>query len=120
MQREKFSSRLGFILISAGCAIGLGNVYRFPIMTGSYGGALFVLIYIAFLLLMGLPIMTMELAVGRGSQRSIASSFDVLEKTGQKWHLLKYMGIAGNYLLMMFYTTISAWMVIYFVKGKGD
>ena len=115
-QREKFSSRLGFILISAGCAIGLGNVYRFPILTGSYGGALFVLIYIAFLLLMGLPIMTMELAVGRGSQRSIASSFDVLEKPGQKWHLLKFMGIAGNYLLMMFYTTISAWMFIYFWK----
>lgn len=115
-QREKFSSRLGFILISAGCAIGLGNVYRFPIMTGAYGGALFVLIYIGFLLLMGLPIMTMELAVGRASQRSIASSFDVLEKPGQKWHLLKFMGIAGNYILMMFYTTISAWMVIYLLK----
>jgi len=115
-QREKFSSRLGFILISAGCAIGLGNVYRFPILTGSYGGALFVLIYIGFLLLMGLPIMTMELAVGRGSQRSIASSFDVLEKPGQKWHWLKYTGMAGNYLLMMFYTVISAWMVIYFFK----
>lgn len=116
MQREKFSSRLGFILISAGCAIGLGNVYRFPIITGSYGGALFVLIYIGFLLLMGLPIMTMELSVGRASQRSIASSFDTLEKPGQKWHLLKFMGVAGNYLLMMFYTTISAWMVIYFFK----
>ena len=115
-QREKFSSRLGFILISAGCAIGLGNVYRFPILTGAYGGALFVLIYIAFLLLMGLPIMTMELSVGRASQRSIASSFDVLEKPGQKWHWLKFMGIAGNYLLMMFYTTISAWMFIYFWK----
>ncbi len=115
-QREKFSSRLGFILISAGCAIGLGNVYRFPILTGSYGGALFVLIYIAFLLLLGLPIMTMELSVGRASQRSIASSYDVLEKPGQKWHLAKYMGIAGNYLLMMFYTTISAWMVIYLLK----
>ncbi len=118
-QREKFSSRLGFILISAGCAIGLGNVYRFPIMTGAYGGALFVLIYLGFLLLMGLPIMTMELAVGRGSQRSIASSFDVLEKPGQKWHFLKFMGIAGNYILMMFYTVISAWMVIYFLKYAG-
>ena len=115
-QREKFSSRLGFILISAGCAIGLGNVYRFPIITGAYGGALFVLIYIAFLLLLGFPIMTMELAVGRASQRSIASSFDVLEKPGQKWHLLKYLGIAGNYLLMMFYTTISGWMLLYFGK----
>ncbi len=116
MNREKFSSRLGFILISAGCAIGLGNVYRFPILTGAYGGALFVLIYIGFLLLMGLPIMTMELSVGRASQRSIASSFDVLEKPGQKWHWLKFMGIAGNYLLMMFYTTITAWMFIYFWK----
>ncbi len=115
-QREKFSSRLGFILISAGCAIGLGNVYRFPIITGAYGGALFVLIYIVFLLLLGFPIMTMELAVGRASQRSIASSFDVLEKPGQKWHLLKYLGIAGNYLLMMFYTTISGWMLLYFGK----
>ncbi len=115
-QREKFSSRLGFLLISAGCAIGLGNVYRFPIITGAYGGALFVLIYIAFLLLLGLPIMTMELSVGRASQRSIATSFDTLEKPGQKWHLLKYMGIAGNYLLMMFYTVISGWMLIYFGK----
>lgn len=115
-KREKFSSRLGFILISAGCAIGLGNVYRFPIITGAYGGAVFVLIYIAFLVLLGIPVMTAELAVGRGSQRSIASSFDVLEKKGQKWHLMKYLGIAGNYLLMMFYTTISGWMIIYFLK----
>lgn len=114
--REKFASRLGFILISAGCAIGLGNVYRFPIITGAYGGGVFVLIYIAFLVLLGLPIMSAELAVGRASQRSIASSFDVLEKKGQKWHLMKYLGICGNYLLMMFYTVISGWMVIYFVK----
>ena len=114
--REKFSSRLGFILISAGCAIGLGNVYRFPITTGAYGGAFFVLIYIAFLVLLGIPVMTAELAVGRASQRSIASSYDVLEKKGQKWHLAKYLGIAGNYLLMMFYTTISGWMLIYFIK----
>lgn len=114
--REKFASRLGFILISAGCAIGLGNVYRFPIITGAYGGGVFVLIYIAFLVPLGLPIMSAELAVGRGSQRSIASSFDVLEKKGQKWHLMKYLGICGNYLLMMFYTVISGWMVIYFVK----
>ena len=115
-QREKFSSRLGFILISAGCAIGLGNVYRFPIITGAYGGALFVLIYIGFLLLLGLPVMTMELSVGRASQRSIASSFDVLQKPNQKWHWLKYMGVAGNYLLMMFYTVITCWMLIYFYK----
>ncbi len=116
MNRERLSSRLGFILLSAGCAIGLGNVYRFPIIAGSYGGALFVLIYIGFLILLGLPAMTAELAVGRASQRSIATSFDVLEKKGQKWHLMKYVGVAGNYLLMMFYTLISAWMVIYFWK----
>lgn len=116
MEREKFASRLGFLLISAGCAIGLGNVYRFPIITGAYGGALFVLFYIAFLVLLGLPVMTAELAVGRGSQRSIASSFDVLERKGQKWHWMKYMGIAGNYLLMMCYTTIAGWMLVYFCK----
>lgn len=116
MEREKFGSRLGFILISAGCAIGLGNVYRFPITTGAYGGAAFVLIYILFLLLLGLPVMLAELAVGRASQRSIATSFDVLEKPKQKWHLVKYIGVAGNYLLMMFYCTISCWMFIYFYK----
>jgi len=115
-QREKFSSRLGFILISAGCAIGLGNVYRFPIITGAYGGALFVLIYLAFLLLLGIPVMCTELAVGRASQKSIARSYDVLEKPGQKWHLAKYLGVGGNYLLMMFYTAISAWLIIYFFK----
>ena len=113
-QREKFGSRLGFLLISAGCAIGLGNVYRFPIITGAYGGALFVLIYLAFLLILGIPVMCMELSVGRASQRSIASSFEVLEKPGQKWHLMKYLGIAGNYLLMMFYVVIAGWMLIYF------
>ena len=116
MEREKFGSRLGFILISAGCAIGLGNVYRFPIITGSYGGAFFVLVYILFLIMLGIPAMTAELAVGRASQRSIASSFDVLEKPGQKWHLMKYVGIAGNYLLMMFYTVIAGWVLIYFCK----
>ena len=116
MQREKFSSRLGFLLISAGCSIGLGNVYRFPITTGGYGGAIFVLIYIAFLILLGIPAMTAELAVGRASGRSVATSFDVLERPGQKWHLMKYLGMGGNYLLMMFYTVISGWMVIYFIK----
>ncbi len=114
MNREKFGSRLGFILISAGCAIGLGNVYRFPIITGAYGGAVFVLFYIIFLLLLGIPAMTAELAVGRASQRSIASSFEKLEKRGQKWHFMKFIGIGGNYLLMMFYTVISGWMLIYF------
>ncbi len=116
MEREKLGSRLGFILISAGCAIGLGNVYRFPIITGAYGGAAFVLMYIAFLLLLGLPVMVAELAVGRASQRSIATSFDVLEKPKQKWHLMKYVGVGGNYLLMMFYCTISCWMLVYFYK----
>ena len=115
-QREKFGSRLGFILISAGCAIGLGNVYRFPIITGAYGGAIFVLIYLAFLLLLGIPVMCAELAVGRASQRSIATSFETLEKPGQKWHFMKFLGIGGNYLLMMFYTCISGWMIIYFLK----
>ena len=116
MEREKFKSRIGFLLVSAGCAIGLGNVYRFPIITGAYGGAFFVLIYIACLLLLGLPLMTAELAVGRASRRSIATSFDALEQPKQKWHWAKFMGIAGNYLLMMFYTTISGWMLIYFWK----
>jgi len=102
LEREKFGSRLGFILISAGCAIGLGNVYRFPITTGSYGGAFFVLIYIAFLLLLGIPVMTAELSVGRGSQKSIAGSFNALEKPGQKWHFMKYVGIGGNYLLILY------------------
>lgn len=120
-QREKFSSRLGFILISAGCAIGLGNVYRFPIITGAYGGAFFVLIYLFFLLLLGLPVMCAELAVGRASQRSIATSFDVLEKKGHKWHFMKYLGIGGNYLLMMCYTTIAGYMLTYLFKYiKGD
>lgn len=116
MQRERLGSRLGFILLSAGCAIGLGNVYRFPIWTGAYGGAFFVLIYLAFLLLLGLPVMVMEFSVGRASQRSIATSFDVLERKGQKWHLMKYLGIAANYMLMMFYTTITGWFCVYFVK----
>lgn len=114
--RERFSSRLGFILISAGCAIGLGNVWRFPYVVGKYGGAAFVLIYLFFLLALGLPIMVMEYAVGRASQKSAAMSFDVLEPKGSKWHLTKYLAIAGNYLLMMFYTTVGGWMLIYFVK----
>ncbi len=116
MQREKFSSRLGFLLISAGCAIGLGNVWRFPFITGKYGGAAFVLLYLVFLVLLGLPIMVMEFAVGRGSQKSVALSFDALEPKGTKWHLHKYPSLAGNYLLMMFYTTIAGWMLIYCYK----
>lgn len=116
MKREKFGSRLGFILISAGCAIGLGNVWRFPYITGAYGGAAFVLIYLFFPLVLGLPIMVMEYSVGRASQKSAALSFDKLEPKGTKWHWYKYGAMAGNYLLMMFYTTIGGWMLLYFVK----
>ena len=116
MEREKFSSRLGFILISAGCAIGLGNVWRFPYITGKYGGAAFVILYLFFLVILGLPIMVMEFSVGRASRKSAALSFDVLEPKGTKWHLYKYGAMAGNYLLMMFYTTIGGWMVLYFFK----
>lgn len=113
--QSQFSSRLGFILVSAGCAIGLGNVWRFPYITGRYGGAMFVLFYLLFLAILGLPIMLCELAVGRGSRKSIASSFDVLEPKGTRWHLYKYGAIAGNMLLMMFYTTISGWLAYYFL-----
>lgn len=121
MAREKFSSRLGFILISAGCAIGLGNVWRFPSIVGQNGGAAFVLIYAVFLLLLGLPIVVMEFAVGRASQKSAALSFDILEPAGSKWHYAKYLAIAGNYILMMFYTTVGGWMILYFFKMlRGD
>lgn len=114
--REKFSSRLGFLLISAGCAVGLGNVWRFPYITGQYGGAAFVLIYLVFLVLLGLPIMTMEFSVGRASQKSAAKSFEILEPEGTKWHFIKFVPLAGNYLLMMFYTTVGGWMLAYFFK----
>ena len=114
--RERFSSRLGFILISAGCAVGLGNVWRFPYITGQYGGAAFVLVYLIFLVLLGLPIMVMEFAVGRASQKSAARSFHVLEPAGTKWHLQGYACMAGNYLLMMFYTTVGGWMAAYIFK----
>lgn len=120
-KREKFSSRLGFILISAGCAVGLGNVWRFPYITGKYGGAAFVLIYLVFLVILGLPIMVMEFSVGRSSQKSAARSFHTLEPAGTKWHFLSYIAIAGNYLLMMFYTTVGGWMLSYVVKMiKGE
>lgn len=120
-KREKFSSRLGFILISAGCAIGLGNVWRFPYITGKYGGGIFVLIYMFFLIAMGLPVVIMEFSMGRASQKSIAKSYEVLEPKGTKWHIHKYFAIAGNYLLMMFYTTVAGWMLAYFLKMvKGE
>ena len=120
-KRETFSSRLGFVLISAGCAIGLGNVWRFPYITGQYGGAAFVLMYLLFLVILGLPVMVMELSVGRASRRSIALSFQRLEPKGTKWHWYSYCGLAGNYLLMMFYTVIAGWLLYYFVKMlRGD
>ena len=120
-KRETFSSRLGFVLISAGCAIGLGNVWRFPYITGQYGGAAFVLMYLLFLVILGLPVMVMELSVGRASRRSIALSFQRLEPKGTKWHWYSYCGLAGNYLLMMFYTVIAGWLLYYVVKVlRGD
>ena len=102
MEREKLGSRLGFILISAGCAIGLGNVWRFPYITAEYGGALFILVYLLFLVIFGLPIMTMEFAVGRAGRNSMVGAFKNLEPRGTKWHTFGWIGMAGNYLLMMF------------------
>lgn len=113
MKRETLGSRLGFILLSAGCAIGIGNVWKFPYITGQYGGAIFVLIYLFFLVAMGIPLMTMEFAVGRASKRSVAKSFNVLEKPHQKWHLHGFAALAGNTLLMMFYTVVAGWMLHY-------
>ena len=115
-EREKFGSRLGFILISAGCAIGLGNVWRFPYIVSQYGGAGFILLYLLFLVIFGLPIMTMEFSVGRASQKSLANSFTALQPKGSKWNLFSWVGLVGNYLLMMFYTVVTAWMFIYFYK----
>ncbi len=120
-KRESFASRIGFLLISAGCAIGIGNVWRFPYITGLYGGATFVLIYLFFLLVLGLPIMVMEFSVGRASRKSAALSFNVLEPEGTKWHIYRYFGMLGNYMLMMFYTTVAGWMLYYFYKMvKGE
>ncbi len=120
-KRETFSSRLGFILISAGCAVGLGNVWRFPYITGQYGGAAFVLLYLLFLVVLGMPIMVMEFSVGRASRKSAARSFHVLEPKGSKWHLASYAAMAGNYLLMMFYTTVGGWMIAYLFKcARGE
>ena len=116
MARERFRSRLGFILISAGCAIGLGTVWRFPYIVGEYGGAAFVLLYLTFLVILGLPIMTMEFAVGRAAQRSAGAAFNVLEPPGTHWHIFKWITIAGLYLLMMFYTTVAGWMMSYVPK----
>ena len=114
MEREKLKSRLGFILLSAGCAIGIGNVWKFPYMAGQGGGGAFVLFYLIFLIILGLPIMTMEFAVGRASRKSPVRAYQALEKPGQKWHIHGYLTLIGCYLLMMFYTTVAGWMLHYF------
>ena len=116
MQRESFRSRLGFLLVSAGCAIGIGNVWRFPYVTGQNGGGLFVLIYLLCLLVMGVPVLTMELAVGRAGKKSAVLAYKNLEKPGQKWHIHGWFCLIGCFLLMMYYTTVTGWMVNYFVK----
>lgn len=115
-QREKLGSRLGFILLSAGCAIGIGNVWKFPYVVGENGGGFFVLIYLLFLIAMGVPILTMEFALGRASQKSPVRLYQQLQKKNHKWHLHGYVAFGGNVLLMMFYTTVSGWLLQYFVK----
>ena len=121
MKRESFKSRLGFLLVSAGCAIGIGNVWRFPYVVGENGGGLFVLLYLLFLIVMGLPVLTMELAVGRASRKSAVQGYQTLEKPGSKWHIHGWVAIFGCYMLMMYYTTVSGWMVTYFYKFvKGE
>jgi len=114
-QREKLSSRIGFIMLSAGCAIGLGNVWRFPYITGKYGGATFVLIYLLFLVIFGLPVMVMEFSIGRASRQNIGLALRTLEPKGTKWHVYSPLAIIGNYVLMMFYTTITGWLISYFI-----
>lgn len=118
-QREQLGSRLGFILLSAGCAIGIGNVWKFPYMVGQYGGGAFVLIYLFFLVILGIPVMTMEFAMGRAGQRSPARLYQQLEPKGSKWHLHGYVAMAGDYILMMFYTSVAGWMLDYFVRTAG-
>ena len=115
-KRESFRSRLGFILVSAGCAIGIGNVWKFPYIAGQNGGAIFVLIYLAFLVLMGIPVLTMELSMGRAGKSTIVEAYKNLEKKGSKWHIHGWFCIAGCYLLMMYYTTVAGWMLAYFWK----
>lgn len=121
MKREAFGSRLGFILVSAGCAIGIGNVWKFPYICGAYGGAAFILIYLVFLAILGIPVMVCEFAVGRGSKLSVAGAFDKLQKPGTEWSKMKYIGIFGCYLLMMFYTSVTGWLMYYCFKNiRGD
>ena len=119
MKRENFGSRLGFILVSAGCAIGLGNVWKFPYMAGQYGGAAFILIYLLFLVILGLPIIVCEFSVGRASQKSIATSYNVLEPKGTRWHFTRWFAIAGNYLLVMFYSMVGGWMLFYIYRSAS-
>ena len=116
MEREKLASRLGFILLSAGCAIGCGNVWKFPWMAGQYGGGAFVLIYLICLLVMGLPVMVMEFSLGRASQASPIGIHKKLQQPGQKWHWHGKMALIANFLLMMFYTSVTGWMLYYFVR----
>ena len=113
MEREKLGSRLGFILLSAGCAIGIGNVWKFPYMAGEYGGGIFVLFYLLFLVILGIPVMTMEFSVGRAAAKSPIRMYQELEKPGHKWHIHGKVCLIGNYLLMMFYTTVAGWMLYY-------
>ena len=121
MKRETFGSRLGFILVSAGCAVGIGNVWKFPYMCGQFGGAAFILIYLVFLLIMGIPVMVCEFGVGRASRHSVAAAYETLEPQGTKWHITKWIGIIGCYFLMMFYTTVGGWMLYYCVRSfRGD
>ena len=121
MKREKFGSRLGFILVSAGCAIGIGNVWKFPYMCGEFGGAAFILIYLLFLVILGIPVLVCEFAVGRGSRHSVAASFEALEPEGTRWHMTKWIGVIGSYLLMMFYTTVGGWMMYYCYRSiRGE
>ena len=121
MKRETLKSRLGFIMLSAGCAIGIGNVWKFPYMVGKYGGGIFVLIYLFFLLIIGVPVMTMEFSIGRASRKSPVKMYQELEPEGTKWHIHGVFALAGLYLLMMFYTTVTGWMLSYFVStAKGD
>ena len=119
MKRENFRSRLGFLLVSAGCAIGIGNVWKFPYVTGENGGGVFVLFYLLFLAIMGVPVLTMELAVGRASRKSAVLGYRALEPTGSKWHVHGWFCLIGCYLLMMYYTTVSGWMLGYFFKFAG-
>jgi NSS family neurotransmitter:Na+ symporter len=123
MEREKLGSRLGFILLSAGCAIGMGNVWKFPYITGQYGGGAFVLIYLIFLAILGIPVLTMEFSLGRASQKSPVKMYQELEPKGSKWHIHSYFAMAGNYILMMFYTSVSGWMlqyIFYMISGKFE